>query len=83
MSCGCGKKGASYRKPTPNGIRVVRPTVGPQSVQGGPAAGASPAELRALGLQNNTSPKQGEKTNADKRRIEKLRREAVRKALNK
>jgi len=85
MGCGCGggKKSASFRRPIQGTNRLIRPSVGPLSIQGGPAAGATPGELRALGLQTNTSPKTAAHMNADKLRIQKLRREAVRNALNK
>ena len=86
MGCGCGGGKRGVRRRTINGqARVVRPVAGPVqgSVQGGIAAGASPEQLRALGLQSNGTPQSPARLDADKRRIEKLRREAVRRALNK
>lgn len=82
--CGCNK-GSSSKRVVVNGnnVRVSRLSTGPQSVQGGPAAGATPEQIRALGLQNNTSPQQAAKINADQRKLEKIRREAIRRALNK
>lgn len=78
MSCGCGKRGVStgYR-------RTLAPSVGPKSIQGGTAAGPSPLQLRALGLQQAISPTEGRKLDEHRRRIEKLRRDAIRKSLNK
>lgn len=82
--CGCNKKlNANRRSFAVNGSRIVRTNPATLSVQGGSAAGATPEELRALGLQNNTNPKENARVNADKRRIEKLRRDAIRNALNK
>lgn len=76
--CGCGKRGA------PAGFRrTLTPSVGPRSIQGGTAAGITPAQLRALGAQQATSPGEVQKLDEQRRRIEKLRREAVKKRLNK
>lgn len=73
--CGCGKRSAPRRGPT------LRPSIGPLST--GIPAGASPSQVRALGLQSATTPKSVTRLDSDRRRIEKLRREAVRRALNK
>lgn len=75
--CGCGKKSSPSRTPT------LRPSIGPKAVQGGVSAGATPATIRALGLQTNTSPKSGLQLDAERRRIEKIRRDAIRAKLNK
>lgn len=77
MGCGCGKRSSPSRSP------ALRPSIGPRSVQGGPAAGATPATIRALGLQTNTSPKSSLQLDAERRRIEKIRRDAIRAKLNK
>jgi hypothetical protein len=87
MGCGCkgGRKGTSVRRaPTSGGgVRLIRPTVGPTPAIGGVAAGPSPAQLRALNLPNNAAPVTPGRMDADKRRIERLRRAAIQKALNK
>lgn len=75
--CGCGKKSVTSRVPS------ARPTIGPRSIQGGVAAGASPATIRSLSLQTNNGPKDGNRLDAERLRIEKLRREAIRNRLNK
>lgn len=85
MGCGCGGGKRNVTRRTVNGIRANRVSSGPisGSVQSGISAGASPEQIRALGLQSNTAPKTVQKLDADKRRVEKLRRAAIRKALNK
>lgn len=85
MGCGCGKGKRGVRRRTINGrAQNVRPVTSVQgSVQGGVAAGATPEQLRALGLQSNTAPVSPQRLDADRRRVEKLRREAIRRALNK
>lgn len=78
MGCGCGKKSA------PAGFRRnFMPSVGPRSFQTGTAAGASPAQIRALGLQQAASPTEVKKLDEHRRRIEKLHRDAVKRRLNK
>lgn len=77
--CGCGKRSVPVSR-----IPALRPTVGPRPVTGGVAAGATPAQIRALGLQTNTSPtKSSLQMDAERRRIEKIRRDAIRAKLNK
>jgi hypothetical protein len=76
--CGCGKKSVPVSR-----VPALRPSVGPRPVVGGVAAGASPATIRALGLQQNTSPKSAMQMDAERRRIEKIRRDAIRAKLNK
>lgn len=76
MGCGCGRKGT----PRSTGFR---PAVGPIANSPNLAANQpSPAQLRALGVQNNVDPITQQRLDADRLRIEKLRREAVRRALN-
>ena len=84
MGCGCGGGKRGVRRRTINGrAQNVRPVTAVQgSVQGGIAAGATPEQLRALGLQSN-APVSPQRLDADRRRVEKLRREAIRRALNK
>lgn len=77
MGCGCGKRSSSPRR------RTLRPSVGPRSIKGGTAAGPSPAEVRALGLQGNSSVGENKRLDEHRRRIEKLRRDAIKKRLNK
>jgi hypothetical protein len=76
--CGCnkGKRGVTRRA-------NQRASVGPRSISGGASAGASPEQLRALGLQNNTSAKSANKLNAERLQILKAKRDLVRKKLNK
>lgn len=50
---------------------------------GGTAAGPSPAEIRALGLQNSNSVSESRRMDDHRRRIEKLRRDAIKRRLNK
>lgn len=77
MGCGCGKRGSLPRRTT------LRPSVGPRSIQGGSAAGPSPAQVRALGMQNSTTLSENRKMDEQRLRTEKLRREAIKKRLNK
>lgn len=78
MGCGCNKKSSLPRRPS------FRPSVGPKAITGGLAAGANnPVQLRALGLQKATSITDVRKMDEQRRRIEKLRREAIKKKLNK
>ncbi len=77
MGCGCGKRSSSPRR------RVLRPSVGPRSVVGGTAAGPNPAEISALGLQSATSVTESRRLDEHRRRIEKLRRDAIKRKLNK
>jgi hypothetical protein len=76
MGCGCNKKG--------NGVRraIVKP-IGPRPVQGGAAAGPNPTEIRALGLQKNLALGETRQMDDQRRRIEKLRRDAIRRHLGK
>lgn len=78
MGCGCGggKKGARR-------VPSVRVNGGPRSIVGGTAAGPTPSELRALGMQKAVSLTDSRAADSQRRRIEKLRREAIRKKLNK
>lgn len=75
--CGCGKRSTPRRVPT------LRPSVGPRSIQGGTAAGPSPSELRALGMQEATSLVEARQMDAQRRRMEKIRRDTIRKKLGK
>lgn len=77
IGCGCGKKSSSPRR------RTLRPSVGPRSIKGGTAAGPSPAAIMALGLQKSTSVTETRRLDEHRRRIEKLRRDAIKRRLNK
>lgn len=77
MACGCGKRSSPVRRPT------LRPSIGPRPLQGGTAAGASPAEIRALGMQKAVSVGESRRMDDQRLRAEKLRREAIKKRLNK
>ena len=80
MGCNCGgKRGAprQFRR------RVLTPSVGPQSIQGGTAAGPSPAQLRALGLQKSVSPAESRRLDEAQRQLAKARRNALRRKFNK
>lgn len=76
MACGCGKRSA------PRTV-TMRPTIGPRPIQGGTAAGPSPAELRAIGLQKNVSVGEARRMDEQRLRLEKLRRAAITAKLNK
>ena len=58
-------------------------SIGPRPVIRGVAAAPSPGQLRALSLPGNISPRTVVKMDAERRKIEKIRREAIRQALNK
>lgn len=77
MGCGCGKKSSPARRLT------LRPSVGPRSIQGGVAAGPTPSELRALGMQQSVSVGESRRMDDQRLKAEKLRREAIKKRLNK
>lgn len=75
MGCGCGKRSSKPKKTLKSGPKVVK---GQKNVSSGP----SPTELRALGMQSSNSddPK---RMDHQRRRVEKLRREAIRRRFNK
>jgi hypothetical protein len=77
MGCGCGKRGIMPRRVN------LRPTVGPRPIRGGTAAGASPVEIRALGLQQSVSLGETRRMDEQRRKIEKIKRDTIRKKLNK
>ena len=54
-----------------------------RSIQGGTAAGPNPAEVRALGMQSSLSLGESRRMDDQKLKAEKLRREAIKKRLNK
>lgn len=77
MGCGCGKRSSLPRRAT------LRPSVGPKSIQGGSAAGPTPSQVRALGMQSSVTLGESRKMDEQRLRAEKLRREAIKKRLNK
>jgi hypothetical protein len=77
--CGCGKKGVVRRAPT-LGRAGVSPSIGPKSIA---SAGPTPGELRALGLQKSVSLTDSRSMDAQRRRVEKLRRDAIKNKLGK
>lgn len=77
MGCGCGKRNIMPRRVG------LRPTVGPKAIQGGSAAGPSPGEVRALGLQESVSLGQTRRLDEQRLAAEKLRRAAIKKKLGK
>lgn len=80
MGCGCGgaRRAGATRTPA---FRPVASVVRP--LNAGLTSAASPGEVRALGLQQNTAPKSAVQMDAERRRIEKLKRDAIRAKLNK
>lgn len=82
MGCGCGKKSVTRRSST-LGRSAISPSVGPKSITGGSAAGPTPGELRALGLQKAVSLSDSRSMDSQRRRVEKLRREAIKRKFNK
>lgn len=80
MGCGC----SGGRRTGPSRTPALRPAAAtPRPVNTGLTSAASPAEIRALGLQQNTAPKSAVRMDAERRRIEKLKRDAIRAKLNK
>lgn len=77
MACGCNK-GTAFRSRTP----VIRPVTSARSIQGGIAAGLSPTQMRANSMVPQQPVNQGG-IDAERRKVQALRREAIRKALNK
>lgn len=75
--CGCGKKNTMPR------TIALRPTVGPRPIVGGTSAGANPAEIRALGLQQNIGIGETKRLDEQRLRLERLRRTAIANRLNK
>lgn len=72
--CGCKKNVIRQN-------RTFRPAMTPRAVQGGVAAGATPEQVRALNAQTATSPRQIERMDAQRRRIEQIRRAAIKRKM--
>lgn len=74
--CGCGKRTSPSRGVT------VRPNLGPRPTVS-LASGATPTQVRALGMQATTSLTTARQMDGQRRRVEKLRRDAIKNSLNK
>lgn len=77
MGCGCGRRSSSPVRPT------LRPSIGPRAIQGGAAAGIGPVAIRAIGMQQNVSLLETRRMDEQRQALEKARRDAIRKRLNK
>lgn len=77
MGCGCGggRRGSLPRR------RTLRPSVGPRSIQGQSSAGATPAQIRALGIQQTNGATSPKRLDEERRRVERLRRDAIKRRL--
>ena len=79
MGCNCNK-----RRGSSSSSRRARPTVGPRSVQRN-VNNVTPQQLRALGFQGQEDNSQqnlnSRQLDAERKRIEKLRRQAIRRRL--
>ncbi len=75
--CGCGKKSSTPVRPT------LRPSIGPRAIVGGTAAGPTPIEVRALGMTQNVTATESHRMDEQRQRLEKMRREAIKRRLNK
>jgi hypothetical protein len=73
--CGCNKGSRNTGMPRNAGFRP-RPRTNT-------TAAPTAAQLRALGVQNNTTQKSAAKLSEERRLIEKARRDAIRKKFNK
>lgn len=71
--CGCRKNGGNSRR------SAIRPNLARVTTQ----STNSPTQLRALGIQSTQTAKGQNQLDEDRRRIEKLRRDTIRKAFNK
>ena len=77
MACGCGK-GNNSRGRNP----VIRPVTSARSVTGGIASARTPTEVRNQSLTPQTPINAGG-INAEKRKVQALRRDAIKKSLGK
>lgn len=77
MACGC-KKGIRQGRGA-----IIRPTTNARSTSGGIAAGVTPSQLRAQQVQSPTPVKNATGLTAERRKTQAIRRDAIRKALNK
>ena len=72
MGCGCNKRSSLLQN---------RRTASARPTQGGISAGASPQQLRTLNAKQASTPKQIQKMDNQRRRIEQLRRNAIKRKL--
>lgn len=83
MGCNCRGRNA-IRNVMPvrsqNG-NILRPVTGPKSAQGGLAAAPTPTSLKAA--MAPTAERSSSGLNQEKRKIQKIRRDAIRRALSK
>ncbi len=78
MGCGCNKKSS-----TPRNLTLRPSAVSPRPIVGGTAAVLNPAEVRALGFQQNIGVGETRRLDEQRLRLERLRRAAIAKRLNK
>ena len=84
MACGkCGGARRSARSRPVTGLRSVQAQRLASGLPIGNPGGATPTAIRALGMQQAVSPMEVRKMDEQRRRIERLRREAVQKKFNK
>lgn len=76
MGCGCNKGSSRFRG-------RYRPALGPRPVPGGSASGPTPSQIRALGMQKSTSIGETRRMDDQRLKAERVRREAIKKRLNK
>lgn len=83
MACGkCGARRSARSRPV-TGLRSVQAQRAASGLPAGNPGGANPTTIRALGMQSAVSPTEVRKMDEQRRRIERLRREAVLKKFNK
>jgi len=78
MACNCKSGTAANRSRTP----IVRPITSTRATNGGIAAAKTPTEVRNQSMTPPT-PVNAAGINLEKRRVQALRRDAIRKSLNK
>lgn len=77
MACGCGK-GSAARGRSP----VIRPVISARSVTGGIASARTPTEVMNQSI-TPQPPINAGGINAEKRKVQALRRDAIKKSLGK
>jgi len=83
MACGkCGARRSVKSRPV-TGLRSVQAQRAAAGLPVGNPGGATPTTIRALGMQNAVSPTEVRRMDEQRRRIERLRREAILKKFNK
>lgn len=82
MPCGkCGKKSRRSRPVT--GLRSIQAQRIASGLPAGNPTGPTPTTVRALGMQKAVSATEVKRMDAQRRRIERLRREAVQRRFGK